>query len=147
MTKHPLEVPIVAIADSHVVNLKDLYGNELVALDGEIGHVEDFYFDDNIWVLRYAIADTASWLSDRLVMLSPHAFGQLDKFEKALHINLRKAQIQDSHDALAGGNVDGRTRLAFLDRSAQVRREEHDIVVIRNNFCDCHLGAHDLGWP
>jgi len=101
MTKHSLEVPIIPmadlpIADSHVVNLKDLYGNELAGLDGEIGHVEDFYFDDNIWVIRYAIADTASWLSDRLVMLSPHAFGKLDQVEKALRINLRKAQIQES---------------------------------------------------
>jgi hypothetical protein len=65
-------------------------------LDGDIGHIRDFYFDDNIWVIRYAIADTGSWLPGRLVLLSPHAFGKLDQDEKTLHINLRKMQIQDS---------------------------------------------------
>jgi len=78
------------------VNTKELVGNKLAALDGDIGHIRDFYFDDNIWVVRYAIADTGSWLSGRLVLLSPHAFGKLDQRERTLHINLRKTQIQDS---------------------------------------------------
>ncbi|HEX7500777.1 MAG TPA: PRC-barrel domain-containing protein [Polyangia bacterium] len=100
MTQYQQEVTqkatIVPTVDSHLQNTKDLYGNKLAALDGEIGQVKDFYFDDNIWVVRYAIADTGSWLTGRLVLLSPHAFGKLDQYEKTLHINLRKAQIQDS---------------------------------------------------
>ena len=96
MTQFPQEVPIIPITESHMQNINDLYGNELAALDGEIGHVRDFYFDDNIWVIRYAIADTGDWLTGRLVLLSPHAFGKLDQHEKILHINLRKMQIQDS---------------------------------------------------
>ena len=96
MTKHPQEVPIVSRAASHVVNLKYLYGNKLAALDGDIGHIKDFYFDDNIWVVRYAIADTGSWLSERRVLLSPHSFGKLAPYEETLHIKLRKKQIEDS---------------------------------------------------
>lgn len=96
MTKHSQEVPTVPTVDSHLLNTKQLYGNKLVALDGNLGHLRDFYFDDNIWVVRYAIADTASWLPGRLVLLSPHAFGKLDADENTLHINLRKAQVEDS---------------------------------------------------
>lgn len=90
------EASIAPTVNSHVQNTKDLYGNKLAALDGDIGHVRDFYFDDNIWVVRYAIADTAAWLTGRLVLLSPHAFGKLDQDEKTLHINLRKTQIENS---------------------------------------------------
>ena len=77
-------------------NIKELYGNKLVALDGDIGHVKDFYFDDKTWVIRYLVADTGSWLTGRLVLLSPHAFGKLDQYEKTLHVKLHQKQIQDS---------------------------------------------------
>jgi len=31
-------------------SIKQLYGNKLGAADGEIGHVKDFYFDDQNWM-------------------------------------------------------------------------------------------------
>lgn len=77
-------------------NTKELYGNKLAAVDGEIGHVKDFYFDDKSWVIRYLVADTGSWLTGRLVLLSPYAFGGWDQYQKILHLNLRKEQIQNS---------------------------------------------------
>ena len=83
-------------------NIRQLYGNKLAASDGDLGHVKDFYFDDMNWVIRYLVADTGSWLTGHLVLLSPHAFGKLDQDEKTLHVNLRKTQIEvspsiDSH--------------------------------------------------
>jgi len=72
------------------------YGSRLAALDGDFGHAKDFYFDDKAWVIRYLVADTGSWLTGRLVLLSPHAFGKWDLYEKVLHIKLRKKQIDDS---------------------------------------------------
>jgi len=77
-------------------NIKQLLGNKLAALDGDIGQVKDFYFDDMNWVIRYIVADTGSWLTDRLVLLTPHAFGKLDQDEKTVQVKLRKTQIQDS---------------------------------------------------
>ena len=81
-------------------NIKLLYGKKLAALDGEIGHVKDFYFDDKNWVIRYMVADTGSWLTGRLVLLSPHSFGKLDQsektLEKTLQIKLHKMQIENS---------------------------------------------------
>ena len=77
-------------------NTKDLYGMQLAASDGSIGHVKDFYFDDKSWVLRYLVVDTGSWLTGRLVLLAPHAFGDLDLSERILHVNLTKAQIEKS---------------------------------------------------
>jgi hypothetical protein len=55
-------------------SIKQLYGDKLGASDGEIGHVKDFYFDDQSWVVRYLVADTGNWLSGRQVLISPHAF-------------------------------------------------------------------------
>lgn len=77
-------------------NLKPLYGDKLGALDGEVGHVKDFYFDDQSWAVRYVVADTGSWLTGRQVLISPHAFGSLHQAGNLLLVNLRRKQIEDS---------------------------------------------------
>src|SRR5208283_3247992 len=77
-------------------SITQLYGKKLAALDGEIGHVKDFYFDDAAWAIRYVVVDTGSWLTGRLVLLSPHAFAKLDQSESTLQVKLRKQQIEDS---------------------------------------------------
>jgi hypothetical protein len=79
-----------------LLNIKQLYDSKLAAFDGDIGHVKDFYFDDENWVIRYMVVDTGSWLTGRLVLLTPHAFGELDQSEKTLHVKLHKRKIQDS---------------------------------------------------
>jgi len=76
--------------------ISDLYGHKLMGIDRAIGHVKDFYFDDKVWAVRYLVADTGSWLSGRLVLISPHAFAKWDQFEKILHIKLTEKQIQNS---------------------------------------------------
>ena len=77
-------------------NTRELYGHALAASDGDVGHVQDFYFDDKTWMLRYLVADTGSWLTGRQVLLSPHAFGNLAREEKSLHVRLTKKQIENS---------------------------------------------------
>jgi len=63
-------------------NINELYGNKLAASDGDIGHVKDFYFDDKIWVIRYLVADTGSWLTGAPRPLSPHAFWEIRSARK-----------------------------------------------------------------
>jgi len=79
-----------------LINTKELYGSSLAALNGDIGHIKDFYFDDENWVIRYVVADTGTWLTSRLVLLSPHAFGHLDLAAKQLHIKLTRERIESS---------------------------------------------------
>jgi hypothetical protein len=81
----------------HIIqDLKGIYGKKLAALDGHIGHVMDFYFDDEAWAIRYVVVDTGFWLTGRLVLLSPRAFEKLDQSEETLQVKLRKQQIEDS---------------------------------------------------
>jgi len=77
-------------------SVKQLYGVKLGETDAGIGHVKDFYFDDQSWVIRYVIADTASWLAGRLVLISPHAFGNFHTDGDCLPVNLSRHQIENS---------------------------------------------------
>ena len=77
-------------------SVKQMYGNKLGASDGEIGHVKDVYFDDQKWAIRYLVADTGAWLSQRQVLIPPHALVALYEPGKLLLVDLSRKQIEDS---------------------------------------------------
>ncbi len=79
-----------------IQSVTNLYGASLAATDGSIGSIEDFYFDDQSFAVRYLVADTGSWLSGRLILLSPFAFGSFDQQRKELPVQLTRYQIEDS---------------------------------------------------
>jgi hypothetical protein len=79
-------------------SMKGLKGYAIRAIDGMIGHVQDFYFDDESWVIRYFVVDTGSWLSGRKVLISPIAIGHPNWSDRALSVSLTKAQVEDSPD-------------------------------------------------
>jgi hypothetical protein len=46
-------------------NTKQLKGFAIRAMDGEIGVVDQLYFDDESWAMRYLAVYTGNWLSGR----------------------------------------------------------------------------------
>src|SRR5271169_1880082 len=79
-------------------SMSDLEGYAIRATDSNIGHVEDFYFDDRAWVIRYLVVDTGSWLSSRKVLISPISIGHPNWTEKVLPVAITKAQVEGSPD-------------------------------------------------
>jgi sporulation protein YlmC with PRC-barrel domain len=77
-------------------NVNHLKGFAIRATDGEIGTVEQFYFDDETWAIRYLVVNTAGWLAGRLVLVSPMALRQAEWQSKRLDVALTKKQIEDS---------------------------------------------------
>ena len=75
---------------------KTLEGYKLHSLDGEIGHVQGFYFDDRHWTIRYLLADTGNWLPGRQVLISPYALVAAIEDEKHIAVDLTKKQIENS---------------------------------------------------
>src|SRR5262249_11151974 len=52
---------------------RQLKGASLVATDGDVGSVQDLYFDDTTWTIRYLVVDAGTWLSGRRVLISPRS--------------------------------------------------------------------------
>jgi len=79
-------------------NINSLIGNSVDAIDGDIGKVEDVYFDDKTWVVRYLVVKTGHWLSCRKVLISTYAL--LDEIfaSDMFQVNLTKAQVNNSPD-------------------------------------------------
>ena len=79
-----------------LIKAKTLEGYALDSLDGEIGKVKDFYFDDRYWTIRYLIADTGTWLNSRMVLISPYALESAFKEDENISVNLTRKQIENS---------------------------------------------------
>jgi PRC-barrel domain len=78
-----------------LLHAKTLEGYKLDSFDGEIGEVNEFYFDDQHWTIRYLVADTGGWLSGKTVLISPYALVSAHKKENTIEVNLTKQQITD----------------------------------------------------
>ncbi|QPD04507.1 MAG: hypothetical protein Nkreftii_002281 [Candidatus Nitrospira kreftii] len=64
--------------------------------DGQLGTVQEFYFDDQTWVVRYMVMRTGGWLLGRDVLVAPIAIEGIDDRDASMRINLRKDQIEQA---------------------------------------------------
>lgn len=73
-------------------------GTKLHTVDGDMGHVDDFYFGDHDWIIRYMIVRTGSWFAHKDVMLALDTIRDLAWDAKSLHVNLTQDQVKDAPD-------------------------------------------------
>lgn len=78
-----------------LVNAAHLKGFEIQATDGKIGTVDQFYFDDETWAIRYLTVETDGWLG-RQVLISPLSIVQTDWQAKRVDVALTKKQVENS---------------------------------------------------
>jgi len=82
------------VADPHLRSTKDVAGRIIQALDGEIGHVEDFVVDDETWAIRYLIVDTRNWWPGKKILISTRWIDRISWEESKVFINLTRDAIQ-----------------------------------------------------
>ncbi|HVL58179.1 MAG TPA: PRC-barrel domain-containing protein [Burkholderiaceae bacterium] len=76
----------------------ELTGFTVAGSDGDVGTLEDLYFDDTKWAVRHFVVDAGGWLTGRKVLLSPRAAVAIDWDSRRLTLDLTKRQIEDSPD-------------------------------------------------
>jgi len=76
--------------------LRELKGYTLLARDGEIGQLEQVYFDDDEWVVRYFVVRTGGWLLGREVLIAPRAVQKLDQEHKHIEVGLSRDQVENA---------------------------------------------------
>ncbi len=77
-------------------SIKELVGFHIKAVDGRLGKVDGFYFDDEAWIIRYLLVDTGKWLPGRTVLISPRSLEKPDREHEEFPLNLTKKQIEES---------------------------------------------------
>src|SRR5664279_4420981 len=81
-----------------LIMANSLHGFSIHALDGSLGHIEDFFFNDQAWSIRNVVVDLGTWLPGRKVLLLPDLLGHADWLKKFIETNSTKAAIENSPD-------------------------------------------------
>lgn len=77
-------------------SLKSLRDYTIRALDGDIGSIHAFLFDDLTWTVRYLVVKTGGWLTGRRVLLSPIVVDAPDWERHILPVRLTQEQIREA---------------------------------------------------
>lgn len=77
----------------HLRSVREVTGYHIQATDGEIGHVEDFVFEDNDWIIRYMVMNTRNLLPGKSVLASP-------AWIRSIQWNERKVNVDASQEAI-----------------------------------------------
>ena len=100
-----------------LINAKKLKRAAIIARDGAIGEVDDIYFDDEKWTVRYLVADTGVWLFSRKVLISPISIEKAVKRlgQEQVLVNLTRDQVKNSPDIDTQKPVSRQHETAFMD--------------------------------
>lgn len=83
-------------ADPHLRSADYVNGYHIQARDGEIGHVDDFIFDEQSWEVRFFVIDTRNWLPGRHVVLATEWIEEVNWDESLVRVPLTRDAIRAS---------------------------------------------------
>ncbi|MGF6532694.1 hypothetical protein P3T20_003490 [Paraburkholderia sp. GAS206C] len=85
------------LADTHLRSTEGVKGYHIEAIDGSIGHVSGFIFDDEAWVIRYLTVDTRNWWpGGKEVLLATEWIESIDWFGSSVSTMLTRDAIKQS---------------------------------------------------
>lgn len=80
--------------------VKDLQGDAILARDGELGCVDDLYFDDEAWDVRYVVVNARRWIPGRKYLISPVAIDRERPLDEGdIRVELTREEIRESSRA------------------------------------------------
>lgn len=82
--------------DPHLRSTKDVIGHSIQAMDGEIGHVEDFVVDDETWIIRYLVVDTKNWLPGKRVLIATDWIDRISWEDAKVFLSLTRDKIREA---------------------------------------------------
>jgi hypothetical protein len=99
--------------DSHLRSTRAVMGYQIQAIDGEIGHVEDFIVEDESWAIRYLIVATTDFFPGKKVLVSPQWIDKISWEANEVSIGLSRQFLKDAPEYTDGAlpTRDEETRL------------------------------------
>lgn len=82
--------------DSHLFSTHTVRGYHIQAMDGEIGHVDDFIIDDETWTIRYLVINTNNWWPGKKVLISPRWIDRVTWDEAKVYVHLQRETIRSA---------------------------------------------------
>ena len=84
------------LQDHHLRSTKQVSGYGVAAMDGHIGHIDDFIVDDETWSIRYLAIDTRDWWPGKKVLLPPNWIGAVNWADNSVSVEVTREQVQNA---------------------------------------------------
>ncbi len=93
--------------DPNLRSMEAVIGHLVHAVDGLIGHVDDFLIDDVDWSVRFIKVDTRNWGPTPRVLLPPRLIRGIDWPTRAMHLDVDRREIENRslHDPVTGAET------------------------------------------
>ena len=82
--------------DPHLRSMAEVTGYHMHAVDGEIGHAENFLVDDANWDVRYIVVDTKNWWPGKHVLISPYAVKAVSWSDREIRLGVDRETVKSS---------------------------------------------------
>ena len=82
--------------DSYVQSLREMTNYSIEATDGTLGHVADFFVDDEDWQIRYLLIDTGNWWPGKKVLVAPTWVNTVSWDDARIYVELTQEKIKHS---------------------------------------------------
>jgi len=70
-------------------------GFHIHAIDGEVGHVDDFVLDEATWTIQYLVVDTSNFIGGKWVAIAPTVIRAVDWGKLRVDVALTREQIRN----------------------------------------------------
>jgi uncharacterized protein YrrD len=81
--------------DRHLRSCNEVSGYSIAALNGNLGHVVDFLFDDQDWSIQYMVVDPRNLWPSKHVLVSPQRIENVAWQDRSVVINLTREEIEN----------------------------------------------------
>jgi hypothetical protein len=82
--------------DPHLRSMQEVTDYQIEALDGAIGHANDFIIDDRNWAVRYLVVDTRNWLPGKKVLIAPQWVEKVNWDRSSISVDLAQETIRNA---------------------------------------------------
>jgi hypothetical protein len=96
-----------------LATVSELSDYTLEASDGEIGFIDELYFQQSEWLIRYLVIGLGNWFTRQHVLLVPNVVERLDTDLQKIVFDLTREQIKGSPDVLSQLPVSREKELAL----------------------------------
>jgi hypothetical protein len=82
--------------DTALRSANEVTGYQILASDGEIGHVDDFLVEDDDWSVHYMVVDTKNWWLGKKVLISPMSVRNIEWQHRRVSLGADRKMVKDS---------------------------------------------------
>jgi sporulation protein YlmC with PRC-barrel domain len=96
--------------EAMTLKVSDLKGDDVLARDGSVGTLDDVYFDDEHWTVRYMVVDTGRWVPGRRILIAPEAVQSEISDPGKLRIGATRGELEQAPGAAGNAGAQAGTQ-------------------------------------